>query len=176
MAISKSRLMFLRARRASQRGAAAVELALVLPLFLILIAGVYEVGRMAEVQQILSNAAREGARQASTAQISNAAAQQVVLTYLQNALNEGDVTGNTGIARAQNAVITVSDVTKPGTDATAAAQLDQMQVLITLPFKDVRWLRMPLVTSDTTLLTGQASFYSTQDKPYPNSIIPPVGN
>jgi Flp pilus assembly protein TadG len=148
----------------------------VLPLFLILISGVYEVGRMAEVQQILSNAAREGARQASTGLISNSAISPVVQTYLQTALNDGDVSGNTGIARASHAVITVSDVTNPGTDAINAAQLDQMRITITLPFKDVRWLKMPLVTSDATLLTGQASFYSMADKPYPNNITPPVGN
>ena len=40
----------------------AVEAAVVLPLLLILMLGVWEVGRMIQVQQVLVNAAREGAR------------------------------------------------------------------------------------------------------------------
>src|SRR5262249_8726464 len=83
-----------------RRGAAAVELALVLPLIIILLTGIWEVGRMVEVQQILSNAAREGARQASTGQITNADVEQVVVQYLNVAgipTANINTTGNTGI-------------------------------------------------------------------------------
>jgi len=44
------------------RGAAAVEFALVLPLLLLLVFGVMEFSRLYNVQISLSNAAREGAR------------------------------------------------------------------------------------------------------------------
>ncbi|KFF58793.1 hypothetical protein JF66_15935 [Cryobacterium sp. MLB-32] len=44
------------------RGAAAVEFALVLPVLLLLIFGLMEFGRLYNVQISLSNAAREGAR------------------------------------------------------------------------------------------------------------------
>jgi Flp pilus assembly protein TadG len=44
---------------------AAVEAALVLPLLFILLFGVWEVSRMIDVNQAVSNSAREGARQAS---------------------------------------------------------------------------------------------------------------
>ena len=46
----------------NRRGAVAVEAAMTLPLLLTLMLGVWEVGRMIQVQQILVNAAREGAR------------------------------------------------------------------------------------------------------------------
>jgi len=48
--------------RADDRGAAAVEFALVLPLLLILIFGIIDFGRMLNAKITLSEAAREGAR------------------------------------------------------------------------------------------------------------------
>ena len=44
------------------RGAAAVEFALVLPILLLLVLGILEFGRAYHVQTILSNAARDGVR------------------------------------------------------------------------------------------------------------------
>jgi Flp pilus assembly protein TadG len=48
-------------------GAAAVEFALVAPLFFAMIFGIVEAGRMLHVQQIMTNATREGARRAMIA-------------------------------------------------------------------------------------------------------------
>jgi Flp pilus assembly protein TadG len=50
--------------RRAERGASAVEFALVLPLLLLVIAGVVDFGRALFTQVILTNAAREGARAA----------------------------------------------------------------------------------------------------------------
>lgn len=52
-------------RRASDRGAAAVEMALVLPLLLLLVFAIIDFGRMLNVQITLTEAARDGARTAS---------------------------------------------------------------------------------------------------------------
>ena len=48
--------------RAREKGVAAVELAIIIPLFGVLLLGVMEIGGMARDHQILQNAAREGAR------------------------------------------------------------------------------------------------------------------
>ena len=65
-----------------RRGTAAVEFG-VSALFLIpLLIGLWEVGRMVEVQQLLANAAREGGRQASTGNVNTAGVQSVVASYL----------------------------------------------------------------------------------------------
>jgi Flp pilus assembly protein TadG len=45
-----------------ERGVAAVELAIILPLFGILLLGIIEIGGLARDHQVLQNAAREGAR------------------------------------------------------------------------------------------------------------------
>jgi TadE-like protein len=49
-------------RRSADRGAAAVEFALLLPLLLILVFGIIDFGRMLNAQITLTEAAREGAR------------------------------------------------------------------------------------------------------------------
>jgi Flp pilus assembly protein TadG len=60
--------MLRRRGRPARRGAAAVELAVVTMLFVFpLLIGVWEVGRLVQVEQIVSNAAREGARLAAQA-------------------------------------------------------------------------------------------------------------
>ncbi|WP_241985969.1 TadE/TadG family type IV pilus assembly protein [Cryobacterium sp. Hz7] len=48
--------------RRGERGAAAVEFALVLPILLLLVLGLIEFSRLYNIQISLSNAAREGAR------------------------------------------------------------------------------------------------------------------
>jgi Flp pilus assembly protein TadG len=159
-----------RARSSRRRGAAAVELAVTLPLILALLVGLWESARIIELQQILLNASREGARQAATGQMTNAVVQQVTLQYLKVALN--DATG----ALTANAVITVTDLTHPDRDATAATSLDQIQVTITIPFKDVRWSAAKLVTDDSTVVTSQATWVSLVDVAYPTSAPqPPQG-
>jgi hypothetical protein len=87
-----------------QKGTVAVELAIVLPLFAILLLGVLEVGSIVHDYQVLQNAAREGARfsanpanQISGSQNAGAVLQTIqdrVVAYLQNehiTVAEGDV-------------------------------------------------------------------------------------
>jgi Flp pilus assembly protein TadG len=71
--------------RARRSGVAAVELAFLLPLVLIpLLFGMWEVGRLIECQQVVSNAAREGARAASTGQFTDSQVQTIITNYLQH--------------------------------------------------------------------------------------------
>ena len=58
-----------------ERGAAVVELALVLPLLLFVLFGVIDFGRMLNAQLTLTEAAREGARAAALGQDANARVQ-----------------------------------------------------------------------------------------------------
>ena len=48
----------------SQKGAALLETAIVLPLILLVCVGIFEFGRAYQTWQVLTNAAREGARAA----------------------------------------------------------------------------------------------------------------
>jgi Flp pilus assembly protein TadG len=142
---------------------AAVEFAFLCPLILGLLVGIWEVGRMIEVEQIVSNAAREGGRQASTGSLTNAQVKQVVLQYLQVA----------GIPTT-NAVVTVTDLTT-NVDVSQAAYLDRIQVTVSVPYSDVQWSFLALVTNPSTQLYAQVTWITMVDAAYPTPPEPPVG-
>ena len=84
--------------------------------------------------------------------------------------------GDTNGTMTANATATCADLTFPGTDASAAASLDQLQVTITVPFKDVRWIKLPLITNDATVLSGQVTWVTMTDAAYPTTLPqPPQG-
>ncbi|HEX4128644.1 MAG TPA: TadE/TadG family type IV pilus assembly protein [Pirellulales bacterium] len=153
-----------RRRLRQRRGAAVVEAALLLPVVLTLLLGMWEIGRMVEVYQVLNNAVREGGRQAAAGQLSNSQVQQVVTYYLAQA----------GLTTT-NVTVTVSDLTTPGTDATDATELDQLKIIATIPFADVRWSPATLVTNSTTTLSVTQLWYSNNNQAYPTNIsVPPA--
>ena len=49
-------------RSKSERGAALLEAAITIPMLLLVSVGIFEFGRAYQVQQVLTNAVREGAR------------------------------------------------------------------------------------------------------------------
>jgi Flp pilus assembly protein TadG len=105
-------------RLAGQRGQALIETALTLPIVLVISISIFEFGRALQVWQLLTNAAREGARVAVLPGASQAAVKQRVLDYmaaggLQNpAANQINVQSNAQIIMSGNPVsasqITVS--------------------------------------------------------------------
>ena len=146
-----------------RRGAAALELATVLPMLVMLVFGAVEVGRVADVRQILGNAAREGGRQASTGQISDADVAAVVSGYLRNA----------GLT-AGNVAVTIKNLSNTGVGSQDAAQLDQFQVTVTIPYSDVRLASTSLLMSPSASIVAKAYWYSMKDKPYAAPPEPPI--
>jgi Flp pilus assembly protein TadG len=150
---------------------AAVELAVVMPLILILLVGLLEVGRIVQINEILNNAAREGARKASTGINTFADVQTTVANYLTNA----------GITNQTNLTVTVYNVTQnnagPTFDPSTAAWCDQLQVTVSLPLSNVQLTSLHFLASDpNTLLTAKAVWFSNQDQSYPTTIVPPSGS
>lgn len=66
----------------SRRGAAAVELAVVLPIFFMVVMGIVEFGRAMMVGQLVTNAARHGAREASIDGSTNATVTSSVQSFV----------------------------------------------------------------------------------------------
>lgn len=119
--------------RKKRRGAAVVEFALVAPLFILLVFGMIEFGRMVMVQQVLVNATREGARQAVLDGSTRTEVDQIINQYLTAS----------GINTPQIEV----DPPNP-----ASAGFGQpVRVTITVPFSDVSWMPVPMYLGATTL-------------------------
>jgi Flp pilus assembly protein TadG len=88
------------ARRArDQRGQALIEVALTLPLMLLLSVSVFEFGRAFQYWQILTNAAREGARIAVLPGTTDAAVSSRVHTYLEDGQLTSPDSATVGIVR-----------------------------------------------------------------------------
>jgi len=104
------------------RGAAAVEFAVVAPLFFFLIFGMIEYGRMVMVQQMLTNASREGARRA----VLDGTTTADVETTVNNYLASGGISGPT----------TTVDPNPPNTAAFGAP----VTVTIQISYDEVSWL------------------------------------
>jgi Flp pilus assembly protein TadG len=119
--------------RKNRRGAAVVEFAIVAPVFFLLVFGMIEYGRMVMVQQVLTNASREGARYAVIQSTNDTTAVQTkVRDYLTS-------------ARLNAAASTVTvDWPASGSDATT--------VTVSIPFGQVSWLPSPMFLSSTTPL------------------------
>jgi Flp pilus assembly protein TadG len=83
-----------RARR-GERGAAAVEFALVVPLLLMLVFGIISYGYMLSFRQTLSQAASEGARAAAGAP-SAASASSAALAAVDDSMDQYDMACNSG--------------------------------------------------------------------------------
>ena len=151
-------------RRHKRSAVAAVEFAVILPVILTLLLGIWEVGRMIEIQQILHNAAREGGRQASTGQLTNSEVQDAVIDSLQTA----------GLP-INNVVVTVKNLDTPANDVSNANYLDRIQITATIPIADIRWSLISMVTTPGQLMVSQVEWVTMVDKPYPSFPIPPVG-
>ena len=67
-----------------QKGAALVEAAITIPILLLVAVGIFEFGRAYQFWQVLTNAAREGARYSVTPSATVDEAKNVVVTYMTN--------------------------------------------------------------------------------------------
>lgn len=118
-------------------GAVLVELALTLPLLLIMVFGIFEFGRAMYIKGTLNNAAREGARRASVSP-----ATPLDFSTLENQIKSCIPFDKTGL---------ILDIT-PGT---LAHGVDTITVTVTLPFRTT--VPVFFTQLDGIILKGEAS-------------------
>lgn len=78
-----------RARRLGSSGQALAEVAIALPILLLMLVGIFEFARAYNIQQVVVNAAREGARQAVLQGVDADSARIIVNSYLASASISG---------------------------------------------------------------------------------------
>ncbi len=119
--------------RRNRIGAAAVEFAVVAPVFLLFVFGMIEYGRMVMVQQVITNAAREGARLA----VLDGTEGQDVIDLVNTFLSSGSIEGAT-VA-----------VVPPNPDDAAFGE--PVTVTVDIEFSQVSWLPSPMYLGNRTL-------------------------
>ena len=84
----------------NQRGAALLETAITIPLVLLVTVSVFEFGRAYQTWQVLTNAAREGARVAVLADATDAQITSTVRNYMQSGQLPKAATATINVERA----------------------------------------------------------------------------
>jgi Flp pilus assembly protein TadG len=153
------RRVLLRPRR---QGVATVEFVFVAIFILIpCIFGVWEVGRLVQVQQIVDNSVREGARAASTGEYSNSQVQALVTNYLANS-----GVGTAGVNVTVSDVTSGGDVSSPTVNSFGTAkQLDTLQVTVSVPFSNVYWIALNYFVPAGTTMNATANTRSMVNVP-----------
>jgi hypothetical protein len=152
-----------------------------------LILGLWEVGRITEVQNVMWNSTREAARDASTGQANLQAVATNLLLYLQNAEPSAFGGGHTtsliapvvtlpsntsgytvwdNTANKELFTMTFTDVTTPATsDPTGMAQLDNYQLGVQVPYASIGWVPVANITGKTRLYVS-VNWASLVDSPF----------
>lgn len=113
--------------RQRRRGAAVVEFAVVVPIFVLFVFGLIEYGRMVMVQQILTNASREAAR----------------VAVLEGSTERDVIDAAVTYCAASRITIADDDVDVP-LDPATADDGDPVTVTVGVAFRDVSWLPSPM--------------------------------
>jgi Flp pilus assembly protein TadG len=124
--------MFKNGSKWKRRGVAATEFAIVAPVFFLMVMGFIEFGRAMMVQQVLINASRVGARQASTTGATTAQVQAAVQAYTSGVTING---------------VTVTVAPDPSTAVAGTA----ITVNTSVPFSSVSWLKSAWFLGGKTL-------------------------
>ena len=124
--------------RNSRKGVAAVEFALVAPLFFLFVIGMIEIGRALMVQQVITNASREGARVAILDDTAREDVDATVERYLtSSAIPQG-----------------VAEILVDPEEPTQAGYSEPVTVTVRLGFDQVSWLPSPMFLGGNRQLTA----------------------
>lgn len=142
-----------RASRTRRRGAAVVELAVVAPLLSFLALGVVEYAQLTHAAQVVSNAARRGARYAARHDTTSTTS---VKSYVRDFIDDSFANLATGSARDAVGVEVVdgSGAAIPNYDLTTISSGDSVVVNVTFDFDSIRVLNHFGILNQKTLQTS----------------------
>lgn len=125
-------------RGRQRRGAALVEFAMVAPIFFLFMVGAIEFGRAIMVQEVLTDASREGARVG----ILDGSQTSDVTAAANSYLTAMNVSGTTVTVSPQN----------PGSQPSGT----QVTVTVSVPYNSVSWVPAPWFLGGATLTASTA--------------------
>lgn len=133
-----------------RRGAAMVEMALVMPVFVMVALGIIEFGRALWVANMVTNAAREATRSAVLDGSTNSSVTQAARDFLTSTLNVP--------ANDVSVTISVTPATgnpNPGGEVANSNTRDLIEVAIAIPFNKIALVPGNYLSGKT--LTGRAA-------------------
>jgi Flp pilus assembly protein TadG len=159
-------------RQCRRPAAAAVEFAVILPVLLLLLLGIWEVGRIIHVEIILHNAARDAARVGAQAHTINATGADTQIHYSTGSPNIEDTVRDyliaAGITDLTGLVVEFQYVepTPSGTndDPYLGVKNQRFRVRVTIPYDNVRWTTLTLINPST--LTAEVYWQCLVDDPF----------
>ena len=164
-------------RSGQRRGVAAVEFAFCIPLLLLLLVGIWELGRIINVQITLNNAARDGARLGAQANIITASGDYTRIKFntgtpningaIRAYLQAAGITNLDGLDIQFQFVETVAGGGDPNSttaDPYTGAKNQRFRVRVSLPYDNVRWTSLSLINVQT--LTAEAYWQCFVDDPF----------
>jgi Flp pilus assembly protein TadG len=156
---------------ATRAGVAAVEMGFTFAVFIVpLMVSIWEVGRMVQVQQIVSNAAREGARLAAQGSVlrsdgtitqirTSTGTPNVRDAVYQNLLAAG--LGNLTLADIQ---VTFAFTSGPGTEPFEGIKNQPFEVTVSVNWDRVRWVNLGFIRPQR--LTFKVAWRMLVDDPF----------
>ncbi len=154
-------------RLAHRRGNVTVEAAFCLPILVTLMLGMWQVGRMVQVTQILTNGAREGARYAALGNLNiNGVNTPITVAMVQTTVSNYLTAAGLPSAAVSGAQIQVTNLsTDTWTDPSGAQPGDQFKVTVTIPsgaaFNSLQWCALNF--TGTNQLSASATWVSLVD-------------
>lgn len=157
-------------RKSASRGVAAVEMAFASPVLIWMLVGIWEVGRMVQIQQVLNSATREGARLAAQGQIINSkgdptqvtlesgtlTVKQQVVNYLNRGnlnLAASDVTVTFAFKTSPPPPPAIQPAVMPQTEPWHGVRNQQFQVTATIPITALRWSTLGIYNATQSTAT-----------------------
>jgi Flp pilus assembly protein TadG len=161
-----------------RRGVAAVEFAFVVPILLLLLVGIWELGRIIHVQIIVNNAARDGARIAAQANIVSTTGAYTQIEFDTGTPNVADavkkyliaagITDHTGLVielQFMEPAVSGDPVpTATTADPYTGIKNQRFRVKVSIPYDNVRWTTLSLINPST--LSAEVYWQCLVDDPF----------
>lgn len=175
------------AAKPPRQAVAAVEFALCLPLIVILLLGLWEVGRIVQISNVMRNGAREAARDTSLGQDNLLTVATTLASFLQGSLPTGFGQGHSitlkpptislpantygymcwdNTTKQELFTLTFTDITNSSiSDPTSMQKLDHFQIGIQVPYATMSWSGLAQITS-VSRITYTVDWVSMRDAPF----------
>ena len=131
----------------------------------ILILGVWEIGRAIQISQLIANAAREGARQGASTKYTLAQVRLATFEYLKSSgVPVHPTLANVDVDLSNtNVLIEVDNL--DGDEVFEAEQFDRVVVRVTVPMSNFQWLASNTFVPAGTQFSAESTFLCTRDLP-----------